>query len=78
MTKNILMGYDNPTGYKLEELLDILAREMDVKSCNISSSTLPFKDTTIEANNKIVELLRKAASIQRNTILAHQKHNKTT
>jgi len=66
-TDNILMGTDNHTGWKLEELLQQLANEVTAKSAKISTSLHPQRDMIMDNNSEIIELLLKAKDIQLDT-----------
>lgn len=74
----ILMSRDNPDGAKLEELLDQLAFELDIKNA-LLFDTLPTAIGTPRAivisravgnNNAIIQMLRGCASLQRDTMAA--------
>lgn len=61
----ILMGRENPNGWKLESILEVLQEEVQAKSLQIKDSAHPQKDMIIANNNRIMDLLSDAVSIQK-------------
>ncbi len=66
-SNTILMGRDNHTGWKLEDILQKLVEEITAKSELISDASHAQKDMIIGHNSNIIELLTKAKSIQVDT-----------
>jgi len=64
----ILMGAENPDGWKLEELLDQLRREVRGKSAKIEADTRPEARAVLENNRSIIRLLAQAAAHQRSSM----------
>jgi hypothetical protein len=65
----LLMSETNPNGYPLETLMGIVVEDLEIKSQYI----LTKKDEErwgwiIERNDKIIELLKSAAAIQKETM----------
>jgi len=65
----ILIGSENPDGYKLEELLDTLKSEIDHKCKKISDDQRAEAKTVLANNQKIIWLLERAASLQRQSMM---------
>lgn len=63
----ILMGTDNPTGYKLEDLLAQLQDEINDKSKKIASDTREPAKKVLRNNQQIVGLLMQAEALQRSS-----------
>ena len=63
----ILMGRENPNGWKLESILEKLFDEIRKKSVQISSSNHPQRDMILQNNCDIGQLLLKAIEIQKET-----------
>lgn len=63
----ILMGRNNPHGITLEELLKKVGEEVAEKSELIKNSPHPQRDMIIEHNSMIIDLLKTAEKIQRDT-----------
>ena len=63
----ILMGRDNPDGFKLEELLEILRAEVNAKSDLIRNSDHPQRDMILRHNAIICTKLQEAELFQRET-----------
>jgi len=62
---SILMGRDNPDGYKLEELLQAVSAEI-VAKCSYIEDDPDFEAKTVLRNNQqIVGLLLQAEALQR-------------
>jgi len=62
---HILMGSDNPDGYKLEELLHYLQEEVNMKTEKIKNDPCLEARTVIAHNAQIVGLLGQAEALQR-------------
>lgn len=63
----ILMGPTNPTGHKLEDLLDKLAAEVMAKSEKIANDARPVARQVLRNNQQIIGLLTQAAALQRDS-----------
>lgn len=63
----ILMSADNPEGYKLEDLLAQLQRELRAKTGKLTGEC-PVNTTIRENNAAIIALLERAESFQRDTM----------
>jgi len=61
----ILMGRDNPDGYKLEELLEQLQREIVTKCEYIKDDPRIVAKQVLANNNQIIGLLFQAETLQR-------------
>lgn len=66
----ILMSRENPGGHKLEELLHTLQEELVVKTNRISNDACPVSQQIVINNHAIIELLRSAEVIQRQSMSA--------
>ena len=66
-SKLLLMGRDNPNGWKLEDLLQKVFEEVRDKSLLICNSTHPQRDMILNNNCDIGQLLLKARDIQIST-----------
>lgn len=64
---NVLMGPDNPTGWKLEELLAQIGQEVDRKSAKIQNDDRPVARQVLRNNEQIIGLLMQAEAIQRSS-----------
>lgn len=62
----ILMSRENPNGYKLEELLEMISDDLKVKTALIQDSddTCPAIPPIINNNRAIVKLLAQAKNLQ--------------
>lgn len=67
---NILMGRENPNGWKLESILEKLRLEVEAKSDLIADSDHPQRDLIINNNAKIQQLLLEAQTVQEATYTA--------
>lgn len=65
--KTILMGRDNPEGWKLEDLLNHLQFEVKRKSDLIRHSDHPQRDMILRHNSIICTKLKEAELFQRET-----------
>ena len=63
----ILMGRENPNGWKFESILEVFYDEVQAKSDQIVNSTHPQKDMIFEHNRLIIRLLFNAMNIQKAT-----------
>ena len=63
----ILMGRDNPLGYKLEDLLHELSVEIDVKCKYIADDPRIEAKTVLRNNQIIIGLLKQAEALQRHS-----------
>jgi len=63
--KSILMGRDNPDGYKLEELLNMLVSEVETKNTYIESDPRLEAKQVVCNNKQIIGLLQQAEALQR-------------
>lgn len=72
---NILMGRNNPNGWKLESLLEQLANEVREKTKLIENSDHPLRDTIIENNNGIITHLNDAIALQKETYAKLDAHS---
>lgn len=61
---SILMSPENPTGWKLEELLRAVATEVDGKTLKIARDSRPEARAVRQNNGQIAYLLRMAADYQ--------------
>ena len=64
----ILMCEEDMSGWKLEELLLELNKELNIKSQKIISSCMFGASFVVENNNKIIELLEEARLTQLHTM----------
>lgn len=62
-----LMGPDHPDGWKLEELLSQLQKEIDNKSEKIELDDKPVARHVLRNNQQIIGLLAQAEALQRNS-----------
>lgn len=67
MSGNILMGTDNEHGWKLEDLLEKIRKEVKAKSAKIKESPHPQRDMILTNNGRIMEHLHNAISYQKET-----------
>lgn len=63
----LLMGRENPNGWKLESILRKIGMEVEDKTDQISASIHPQRDMIMENNEKICKLLAEARRIQIST-----------
>lgn len=61
----ILMGRDNPHGWKLEDLLQVIGAEVVVKCQYIKDDARPVARAVLRNNQQIVGLLAQAEALQR-------------
>lgn len=61
----VLMGPQNPTGWKLEDLLPQIAGEVEAKTLKIASDPRPVARLVAENNDLIVKHLEEAEKLQR-------------
>jgi len=61
----VLMGRDNPEGYKLEELLSMLQEEVQVKCGYICDDPRLEAKQVLRNNQQIIGLLAQAEALQR-------------
>jgi len=75
----VLMSRDNPEGYKLEELLQYIAADIEIKSKDLSDKIATADQTSaqtkvmskvLENNNAIVMLLQSALKAQNDSLRA--------
>lgn len=66
----ILMSTENPTGWKLEELLAQLATELQAKTDKIANDVRPAARTVHLNNLHIIRLLGQAAILQQRSLAA--------
>ncbi len=64
MLKPLLMSKENPTGYKLEELLERISHEMVMKNEKIKHSTTPQASVVRGNNFEIINHLNRAKALQ--------------
>lgn len=69
MTK-VLMSPDNPTGWKLEDLLAAIRRELEVKCAKIAGDDRAVARHVLANNRSIMEKLRLAEALQRESVAA--------
>lgn len=69
----ILMSRENPTGFKLEELLYQLQQELQVKTDRIINDPCPASQQIVINNHVIIELLQSAEKVQRQSMAALDK-----
>lgn len=62
---DVLMAPTNPTGWKLEELLDHLVTELHGKCNKIASDTRPVARQVLRNNQQIIGLPLQAEALQR-------------
>lgn len=67
---SILMGPQNPTGWKLEELLPQIAREIEAKTLKIADDPRTVARLVAENNGMIVWHLEEAEALQRTSYVA--------
>lgn len=63
----ILMGPQNPTGWKLEDLLEALQFEVMKKCDKIISDSRPVSRKVLRNNQQIIGLLAQAEALQRDS-----------
>lgn len=68
MTAPILMTAENPTGWKLEDLVAQLQVELQAKSEKISGIDQPAAKNYLKTNKQIIARLKHCESLQRNAI----------
>jgi len=70
--KYILMSRENPTGMKLEELVEQLSDELGIKNGKILPDihTKPVAKTVFDNNNRIIQLLGAIKAIQMESLAA--------
>lgn len=61
----ILMGSDNPHGWKLEDLLATIAAEVGLKCLKIKDDASPVARAVLRNNQQIMGLLGQAEALQR-------------
>lgn len=66
----VLMSAENPTGWKLEELLPRLAAELQAKTEKIANDVRPAARTVHLNNLHIIRLLGQAAILQQRSVAA--------
>lgn len=64
----ILMSATNPTGAKLEELLEQIAVELEAKNANIEHDPKPCSRVISTNNLSIISALRKCVHIQNDSL----------
>ena len=71
----ILMSYENPNGYKLEELIDSIINELTNKNNLLKEKLITTKNlefdvlkNAVDINQKTIELLTKAKLSQENVM----------
>ena len=64
----ILMSRDNPDGHKLEDLLVTVGQELSAKTSRLAGDRCPTAKFIVCNNQRIVDLLNMAVSIQRETL----------
>jgi len=64
---NVLMGPGNPSGWKLEDLLATLQREVREKSAKIADDARPVARAVLRNNQQIIGLLAQAEALQRSS-----------
>lgn len=68
MTKAlVLMSPENPGGWKLEELLAQLHREVSTKCAKIETDSRPPAKHVLRNNQQIMGLLKQAEALQRDS-----------
>lgn len=67
MKKPVLMTAENPSGWKLEDLLDQLVVEVQDKTAKISTDERPEARTVAGNNRQIIKNLKTAARFQRHS-----------
>ena len=68
----ILMCEENMNGWKLEDLLLEINKELNIKSKKIIDSKVPQATPTVDNNNRIINLLDDARAIQIQTMQMHE------
>lgn len=63
----VLMSPQNPTGWKLEDLLEALRREVKAKCAKIADDSRPVARAVLRNNEQILGLLRQAEALQRDS-----------
>jgi len=58
------MGSDNPDGWKLEVILDVLVEEIEEKSAKVSHDESLLSKTVQNHNLQIIGLLKQAQALQ--------------
>ncbi|WP_052954872.1 hypothetical protein [Microvirga vignae] len=66
----VLMSPENPTGWKLEELLGALQHEVHNKCARIARDDRPVAKAVLRNNHRIIDLLRVAMSLQEESLAA--------
>jgi hypothetical protein len=67
--KNILMGTENPEGYKLEELLSQVKKEVSEKINKVINDPSPQAQLVVKNNLAIIEHLGAAEALQRSSFI---------
>lgn len=66
--KKILMGEENPNGYRLEEALHLIRHELHLKTQNLLSNESAAAKSIVRNNLQIINLLGVCADTQTNTL----------
>lgn len=67
--KPILMSRDNPTGHKLEELLQTVRNEVADKCLSLAHDPSYTAQVVLRNNRRIMDLLYEAENVQRESLL---------
>lgn len=73
MKTSILMSYENPTGYKLEELADALIKDMEIKTAKIDPNEGEVDQLVLNNNVLIIGALENIRDLQNESIAAMQQ-----
>jgi hypothetical protein len=68
MKNGILMSTENPTGWKLEELLAQLQEEIRWKTAKVINDGSPQAGLIVANNNAIISCLAQAESLQKTSM----------
>lgn len=71
----ILMSAENPNGWKLEELLEVIAEELATKTERLNPDDCPVNPDIIRNNHFIYTHLMDCASIQKHTMKLIDNNN---
>lgn len=71
---SILMSVDNPQGWKLEDVCQKLADELQVKTDKLASSTCPASAVARHNNLAIISRLLECKELQESTMSAFDTH----
>lgn len=66
--KPILMSADNPSGHKLEDLLQAVRLDIEGKNLRLAADSRYSAQIVLRNNKRIMELLREAEGVQLETM----------